>query len=257
MPSTSGGHCTTGPTADCTLGALGAGDSATVRVLLRATAAGELDDTATVAGPAVPAGIGAGDPNPANDSVSDAVTVTSAPLPAGAGSPAGGATTPGADGSPKAPTSPGPESAGPDGRSASSRFSGARLRGAITVAGRRATLTVASPVGARGEVMLTASATVGARGRRMHAGTVRVAGGRFAVAAGRPARIRLVLGRGALALLRAHRDGIRVRVTLTSRADGAGSAGPVTTQATVRLRPARGRRGAHSESRTDRGLARW
>jgi hypothetical protein len=239
--STTGGRCATGPTAGCTLGALGEGDSATVRVLLRTTAGGALVDTATVAGPNVPTGIGAGDPNPANDSVSDAVTVTSAPFPAGAGSPAGGATMPGADGSPDAPTSPGRESAGAGGRSASSRFSGARLRGPITAAGRRVTLTVVSPVGVHGTVVLTASAAIGV-GRGAHAGIVRVAGGRFAVAAGRPARIRLVLGRATLALLRAHRDGIRVRVTLTSRGDGAGSAGPVTTRATVRLRPANGRR---------------
>jgi hypothetical protein len=104
------------------------------------------------------------------------------------------------------------------------------------VTGRRVTLTVASPIAARGTVVLTASAPVPAGGRRSHIRVIRLARGRFAVAAGRPARIRLALGRTTLARLRAHRRGIRVRVTLTSRADAARSAGPVTTRASVRLR---------------------
>jgi hypothetical protein len=255
-PSTAGGQCSSGAIIVCTLGPLGdapsatqGGDSATVRVLLRATAPGRLVDTATVAGPAVPASIGAGDPNPANNSASDAVTVTPAAAAAGGSSPTGTAAAPTSTSDPDAPGSgtgsgtgsgSGSGSSAPGPRHLASPFRGARVRGAITVTGRRATLTVTSAAAARGTVTLSAPDSVAGAGHP-RAGTMRLGRARFAVATGRPARIRLVLGRTALARLRAHRDGIRVRVTVTSRS-ATGSSGPVTTSTTARLRLTRERR---------------
>jgi hypothetical protein len=241
-PSTAGGQCSSGAMIVCTLGPLGdtpsgtqGGDSATVRVLLRATAPGRLVDTATVAGPAVPASIGAGDLNPANDSASDAVTVTPAAAAAGGSSPTPAASTSTPDpGAPGSETGSGSGSSAPSSRHLASPFRGARVRGPITVTGRRATLTVASVAAARGTVTLSASDSVGGAGHP-RAGTMRLGRGRFVVSAGRPARVRLVLSRTALARLRADHDTIRVRVTVTSRA-ATGSSGPVTRRTTARLR---------------------
>jgi Domain of unknown function DUF11 len=190
----------------CTLGALANGQSETVTITVRPPASGQVANTATVFGPHVPAGIGAGDPNSANDTATDSAVVT-APAAGAPTAASAGAQTPPAGGAQ-------PSSGRP-------RFAGVvlRLGGPVTVRRSTARLVLVTSSAAGGNVTVTA-------------GKVRLARASFTLKRTGPVVIRL--SAGAVKLVRAHRGSIRVRIVVQSR-NGAGASASTIATAVLRL----------------------
>lgn len=200
----------------CTIPALPSGQSATLSITVLPPPSGQVTSTATVIGPHVPAGIGAGDLNPANNT---AVTTVNVPVPAGGSQPAPGSGTQPTPGSGTQPT-PAGGAGTPKGKGA--RFTGVtiRLTGPLTVHGALARLRLVTATAARGTVTVTS-------------GHVRLA--RVPFTLNRTGQITVRLSRAGLTLLRGHRHGVRVRVVVASHTTSGASA---TTLASALMRAA-------------------
>jgi uncharacterized repeat protein (TIGR01451 family) len=225
------GTCSLAPDLRCDLGALPSGQSATVKLVVQADAAGPLTMTARVATPAVPPAIGAGDPNPANDSATlttDVQTESQAPAgpqgPAGVPSPGPGQSVlPPGPGPSVLPPGPGPGTTPPPFRGVLFGLHGHTIsatKGAVRISLR-------STVAARGTLKLT---TVLPRHKTAILGQAS-----FALAANRPKTVTLRLTRLGLALARASDHPRRVIAVATA---GAGNE-TKTTKASATLKLAR------------------
>lgn len=214
----SAGTCSAGPDLRCDLGALASGGSATIKLVIQADAAGPLATTATAGATAVPAGIGAGDPNSANDSATLTTDVQAEPLGVSSGPPAPAGVLPPSPvpaPAPLRPTTPPP-------------FRGVVFhlsRHAISVTNGLARISLSSTVAARGKLKLT---TVVSRHK-----TALLGQASFSLAAGRPRTIALRLTRLGLTLART--NGKKRTVLASATASTAGSQ-TKTTKASATLK---------------------
>lgn len=183
------GSCDAGPPVKCDLGTLASGQSGTVTAIVEATKTGTLTNTATVAAPAVPAGVGAGDPNAAND----AATVSTDVLAPGGGTPGGG--TPGGG-------TPG------GGVPGTVVFKGVTIKlshGRINTTKGIARVTLVSTLAAKGQVKLT---TVAGKGKKRR--TIGLGSAAFSIGAGKTKVVAVHLNRSARTLLRQRGGALQV-----------------------------------------------
>jgi uncharacterized repeat protein (TIGR01451 family) len=193
------GSCVSGPPVKCDLGTLASGQSGTVTVIVEATRAGTLTNAAAVAAPGVPAGVGAGDPNAANDSA----TVSTDVLAPGGATPGGG--TPGG-GTPGGGT---PGGGTPGGSvPGTAVFKGVKIKlshGRINASKGVARVTLVSTLAAKGRVELTTAAGKGRKLRTIGLGSVA-----FSIGAGKTKTVALRLNRSARTLLRQRGGALKV-----------------------------------------------
>jgi uncharacterized repeat protein (TIGR01451 family) len=210
-----GGTCVAGPPVKCDFGAVASGGSASATVVVEATQAGSLSNTASVAGPAVPAGSGAGDPNPANDSATATtdVTATGTGGSPGGGSPSGGSPGSGTPGS----GTPGSGTPG-SGTPGAAAFKGVKIvlkHGAIDVKKRVARIKLTSALAAKGNFKLTTTTGKGKKRR-----TIVLGRASFTVRAGKSHTVVLHLGRTKLKLLKTNRSARNVLAVAVASHNG-------------------------------------
>jgi uncharacterized repeat protein (TIGR01451 family) len=199
------GTCVAGPPVKCDVGTVASGHSASATVVVEATQAGSLTNSATVAGPAVPAGVGAGDPNPANNSSTASTNVLAPP---GSGTPGPG--TPGAGGTPG--TKPF------RGVTIKLNHNTAKVRKGVT------TISLSCAVAATGKLKLT---TVS------HKKTIVLGQAAFAIGAGKTKAVKLRLTNAGLKLLR--KSGALKGFAVASATNRAGAKKTNSAKVTVKL----------------------
>lgn len=216
-PSSGTCESTSGPLS-CDVGALNNGASATVTVVLRATQAGTIGNTASVDSPTLhglPAGLDVGDQIPANNSATASTTVLPTPATGATGSPS------------------------PDGFAGVTFASGR----SVTVKNGRAVLVIRSKAAAHGTVELTMTSvrTVGT-GKHRHRQRVTTVLGKasFTVAAGHMVKVSVRLSGQALALLK--KQASLATAQLASAIDNRGTTKSTSAKLTLKAQMKRSQR---------------